>query len=86
MVFSSAGWCSIDSSAAAEALAAINQVSGHNISMGCFVGFACWLNDNCLFLDITSSMPMREICLIATFIVYAIIVRLKVTGVCQNWS
>lgn len=79
--FSSAGWCSIDSSAAAEALAAINQTSGHNIPQWAALLVLLVGSMTIVFFGYNVIHAYERFAWIATFIVYvAIIVRLKVTG------
>ncbi|XBW36029.1 hypothetical protein QEN19_001604 [Hanseniaspora menglaensis] len=79
--FSSAGWCSIDSSAAAEALAAINQVSGHNIPQWAALLVLLIGSMTIVFFGYNVIHAYERFAWIATFIVYfAIIARLKITG------
>ena len=78
---SSAGWCSIDSSAAAEALAAINQTSGHNIPQWVALIVLLIGSMTIVFFGYDVIHAYERFAWIATFIVYfTIIARLKITG------
>lgn len=78
---SSAGWCSINSSAAAEALSAINQVSGHNIPQWVALILLLAGSTIIVFMGYNAIHTFERLSWPVSIFVYIVLIaRLKITG------